>query len=134
MYTSALDAKRRRVLRFAFGNLAVSAFCGFFAAVYEHFSFGVYSDAMIFSFAPCLVSGLLFVLLALGKKAPDSAVLPLVTASAVTLAVGMIARGVVEIYGTDNRLLHVYPVAAGVILLAALGKAFLPKRRETARS
>ena len=117
LYTSALDAKRRRVLRYAAGNLGCAAFCGFFAAVYEHFSFGVYADAMLFSFAPPLAAGLLLVLLALGRRAPSAASQNLLTAAAVTMAVGMLVTGVLEIYGTAHRLTVLYPIAAAILLV-----------------
>lgn len=122
------------MLHYAAVHLGISGFCGIFAAIYEHFSFGVYSDAMIFSFMPCLFSGLLLVLTALGRRAPGKVFLELLTACVITMAVGMISAGVVEIYGTNNKLLYVYPVTAGVLLLLTIAAYFLPKRAELERS
>ncbi len=121
------------MLRFAAGNLVIATFCGIFAAVYEHFSFGVWSGQMVFSFAPCLTAGMLLVFAALGKRFPGRVCLETLTASAITFAVGMISAGVVEIYGTENDLLNVYPVAGGILLLAAAVTFFLPVRAELER-
>ncbi len=121
------------MLRFAAGNLAFATFCGIFAAVYEHFSFGVWSWQMVFSFAPCLIAGMLLVFAALGNRFPGRVCLETLTASAITFAVGMISTGVVAIYGTENDLLNVYPVAGGILLLAAVVTFFLPVRAELER-
>ena len=55
--TLAIDPARRDVLRHAVLSLSFAVFCAFFGAVYEHFSFGVYSNFMIYAFAFPLAAG-----------------------------------------------------------------------------
>lgn len=119
MYTSDIDEGRRRVLRCAAGNLLFAAFCALFGAVYEHFSFGVYSWYMIYAFAYPLAAGIFLVFAAAGRRRVSRLALDLISAAAVTFAVGSIAAGVVKIYGTENRLLIAYPIAGGVLLVLA---------------
>lgn len=129
MSISALERRRRATLRFAWGNLAFAAFCGVFGWVYERFSFGVVSGFMVYAFLPPLAAGLLLALLSGSRWAPDGGTLRLLTWGAATLGVGSIAAGVVAIYGTENRLLTVYPVAGAALLLAAAVRYFWLRRR-----
>ena len=119
MCTSAVD-KRRQITRHIRWNLCLAAFCGIFAAVYEHFSFGVFSRAMVFSFAAPLLTAIVLMILRTLHRHPGTLVLQLLGCTAATFAMGSIAKGVVEIYGTDEPLLQVYPVAGGILLTAAL--------------
>lgn len=47
----------------------------------------------------------------------------------VTLTIGSIFQGILEIYGTTNRLVWFYPVAAILFLLIAIGSKFLNNRK-----
>ena len=116
--TSAVE-KRRQITRHIRWNLGFAAFCGVFAAVYEHFSFGVYSGAMVFSFAAPLLTGVVLIILRALHRHPGTLVLQLLGCTAATFAAGSIAAGVVELYGTDNPLLKIYPAAGGILLAAA---------------
>ena len=94
--------------------------CALFGAVYEKFSFGVYSCCMIYAFLIPLILGTIPLLsIAIwGKKYPDKTALTTWTSGIVVLTVGCIVQGVLEIYGTTNHLMIVYPIA-GFILLSA---------------
>lgn len=114
MSTSKLKKVRRNYC-------ITTVLCIIFSAIYEHFSFGVYSNAMIFAFLFPLIGGVaVFTLLLLFKgkiKIPDSAVL-LYNSAVALFTVGSLFTGIVEIYGTTNRLSYVY-VIAGIAFLCA---------------
>ena len=89
------------------------------AAVYGLFSHGVYSYFMIYAFMIPLLGGALpYLIAAMKEKKIDAKDTQL--AIIVTLTIGSILKGVLDIYGTTNRLLIVYPVAALLVLAAAL--------------
>ena len=89
------------------------------AAVYGLFSHGVYSYFMIYAFMIPLLGGALpHLIAAMKEKKIDAKDTQL--AIIVTLTIGSILKGVLDIYGTTNRLLIVYPVAALLVLAAAL--------------
>lgn len=102
------------------------------AAVYELFSHGVYSNFMIYAFIVPLAGGALPELLAaarINKKraAHDSAQVTgprrasgVRLAVIVTLTAGSLVKGVLDIYGTTNRLLIIYPAAAVLIAVTGL--------------
>ena len=109
--------------------ILVTVFCAFFGAVYEHFSFGVYSNFMIYAFAfPLLLGVLPFGLLQAGRKRAEvlewivshPMMLKLWHTGAAVLTVGSLFKGILEIYGTVNALTPVYWFAGGVLLILAL--------------
>lgn len=93
MYTS--DTKKEPLTW-----LGITIFTAVFAAVYEHFSFGVYSKAMIFMFLFPLVMGFIpSLLLAINRWGS----LPrLWNDGVLTLTAGSLLTGVFEIYGSDS--------------------------------
>ena len=94
--------------------------CALFGAVYEKFSFGVYSYYMIYAFLLPLILGTIPLLsIAIwDKKYPDKKALAAWNSGIAVLTVGCIVQGVLAIYGTTNHLMIVYPIA-GFILLSA---------------
>ena len=136
MYTSA-DVFRKHWKIF----LGVSLFTGMFAAIYEHFSHQVYSWPMMLAFLVPLLLGvtptaILSTRKMLRRKPYEGklrAGVNLYYAGVATLTVGMVATGVVEIYGTTNRLLATYWYVAGVLLVAGIAvtiAALVERRRE----
>ena len=116
-YFNCFDAARLYVL--AAVNVAV------FSAIYEHFSFGVYSAFMIFAFAvPLLMGALAFLLLGRALKKTGTSVPALVCkfwhAAVATLTVGFVFRGILDIYGTSSPLGTVYWVASAVLAALSL--------------
>ena len=75
---------------------------------------------MIYAFAFPLAAGIILMIVFMRGGQPGRAFLNLFNAASATAALGSLASGVVEIYGTENRLLIVYPVAAAVLLVASL--------------
>ena len=112
------------------------------AAVYGLFSHGVYSYYMTYAFMIPLLGGALPHLISVmrradaaaeGEEQAGAANIPaakdMQLAFVATLTAGSLLKGVLDIYGTTNRLLIAYPVMAALILAAAL--TVLIKRRES---
>ena len=109
-------------LRYALAALC----CGIFAFVYEQFSHGVWSAAMVFAFAFPLAGALPFLAMAAARRCPPrrAASEALWHAGVATLTVGSLFSGALEIYGTTNRLTIVY-VLAGALLVASAAALWL---------
>ena len=137
MYTS----DKNEIIHYADGRLhdaflflAAGTACAVFGMIYEIFSHEVYSFYMIYAFLILLVPGALLNLviarLAVKKeKQPRTRVEGVFfpgrfTRSAwnsalAALTVGAVFKGVLDIYGTTNRLIVVYPIAAVLLFCAA---------------
>ncbi len=102
------------------GYLAGSAGLLAFSLVYEYFSHGVWSIWMIGAFVIPLLWGYVPSLLEAreGKRRRISGYLRLWGVAC--FSVGTVMSGVLEIYGTTNRLLLVYFLAAMVFFASAL--------------
>ncbi len=119
MCTSAIDSRNKAALRSAVGNLCGALAAAFFGAVYEHFSFGVYSYFMLYAFAAPLITGLLLLILGMTNRPPRRLSLNLINSASATFAVGCAAAGVVEIYGTENKFLKVYFIVGALLAVIA---------------
>ncbi|MBR6316340.1 MAG: hypothetical protein IKR58_05005, partial [Lachnospiraceae bacterium] len=92
-------------------------FCIIFGAVYERFSHEVYSYYMIYAFVIPLIGSVL-PMLAVGMKESkrlQPGTLKLWNLGIVTLTVGSLAKGALDIYGTSSPLLIVYPVCGALL-------------------
>ena len=91
------------------------------AAVYGLFSHGVYSYYMTYAFMIPLLAGALPHLLTALKEADLKTKLPgfndIQLAFVATLTAGSLLKGALDIYGTTNRLLIVYPIIALLMLV-----------------
>ncbi len=107
-----------------FGYLLAALFVALFGAVYEYFGHGVYSYFMIYAFAIPLVFGAVpFMAIGLFEVIiPSENTVKLWGYGVATLTIGAMMRGVLDIYGTTNKLMIVYPVAAVVLIIAAMVK------------
>ncbi|MEE5993607.1 MAG: hypothetical protein V3G42_10245 [Oscillospiraceae bacterium] len=120
----------KKAIKNCIGHICATIFLAFFGAVYEKFSHEVYSYYMIYAFAiPLLFGALPFGIAALKNITPDRITVNLWNSAIATFSVGSIFKGVLEIYGTTNRLIIVYPivgiiltVAAGVFIISQLSK------------
>ncbi len=112
-----ISQSNRRLQKHLTGSIIASLFCALFAAVYEYFSFGVYSYFMLFAFAiPLLCCSLPYSIMVLTDKGiPGTMALRLWNSGIATLTTGSVIQGVIEIYGTTNRLVIIY-AAAGILL------------------
>jgi hypothetical protein len=113
--------------------LCASVFFALFGGGYEQFSHQVYSYYMIYAFALPLILGALPWALALGRgwRIPEG-VPGLWNAAVLTLTLGSVLRGVLDIYGTTSHLLFVYPVAAAALSGFALLRLLRPREEHPA--
>ena len=121
MTLSILDINRKGALRRSYRYIFVTLFLIFFSFVYELKGHGVYSNYMLYCFVPSLLLGVVlwFVVGYYFKNISVYSLLPQALDSLVaTLTIGMIFRGVLDIYGTTSRLCIVFVIAS--VLLAVL--------------
>ena len=104
----------KRAVRYALA----AAVCAVFGLIYEHFSFGVWSHFMGFAFLIPLLLGTLPALLMRKERSPVTA--QLYGGFVLTLTLGSLVKGALDIYGTTNGKLIAYPILAGFMLLAAI--------------
>lgn len=127
MYT--LDKNCKTSLQRIMNGLIITAFCAVFGEIYELFGHGVYSDYMIYAFMIPLMFSVIpgvFRLLYGKKEIPDTA-RHLWNYGVATLTVGCIFQGILEIYGTTNRLAIIYP-SVGFGLFAAAVSVWIIER------
>ena len=124
MYTSVKQRKRYILCHFI-----AAAFFALFGVVYEHFSHGVFSAFMVFAFTiPLAAGGILQSLLLIANvRIPDLA-LRLWNYAIALLTAGCIWKGVLDIYGTTNRLLLFYPIIGGILALLATALFIIKKK------
>lgn len=106
--------------------LFITLFCALFGAIYEHFSFGVYSNFMIYAFGWPFVFGALPALYLMGKsddrrkerqKGPSMLWAKRLWHTGIAiLTVGSIVRGILDIYGTTSGMTNVYWIVGGAML------------------
>jgi len=130
LYTSDIDraearrkkeTEEREGARTARGYLLVSLAVALFGAVYEHFSYEVYSGYMLYAWAiPMLLGTLPAVLRASRGRGPLLSVTgrKLWRAGIAVLTVGALYTGVLAIYGTSAVWSYVYGVAGAILLFA----------------
>ena len=101
-----------------------------FGAIYERFSHEVYSYYMIYAFAFPLVLGVLpgLSIVLFDLRIPSATTIRLWSYGIAVLTVGSAFKGVLDIYGTTNRLIWVYPVSGVILLLSALLTHRVPSR------
>ena len=130
MTLSTSEHKLRKAVKVGFFYLLAAGFCALFGGVYEHFSHGVYSPAMVYAFAYPLAGGAIpFLALGLWDRAPGESN-GLYHCGIATLTLGSIIRGVLEIYGTDSRLTLFYPCVGWLLVGAGIAIWFLDHCRQ----
>lgn len=112
--------------------LSVTLFCGLFSAVYEHFSFGVISNYMVYLFVFPFLGGVLpYTILGLIPGAPcaTDAASRVYNSGIAALAAGSCIRGVLDIYGTSSVYLPVYWLSGVLLIIAGLELYFIGARK-----
>lgn len=94
--------------------------CIIFSSIYEYFSHGVISYYMIFAFIIPLVLGVCSLIILKIKKMPSIIENKLYNCGIVTLTVGSIIQGVLEIYGTTNMKVYIYLVIGICLILTSV--------------
>ena len=120
MFTS--DKRAKPLINSVYFNLGFAIFVALFGAIYEMFSHEVYSYYMIYAFGIPLVLGVLCQVLTpvVFGKFPGSIEAVLWNLSIATLTVGSLLKGIVDIYGSDNHKLIIYPVAGCILALLSV--------------
>ena len=130
MYTSAHEANAAEYLKRAKIYLILAIVCCLIGAVYEHFSFGVYSYFMLYAFAVPMVCGVLPALFLASSRQPSEIPrwsIKLWDAGIAVWTVGAFFRGILEIYCTASALTKWYWIA-GLILLLSAGLLYVTHR------
>lgn len=118
------DEREADTLKMADGCMIAALITAVFGMIYEIFSFGVFSFAMIYAFG-FFAAGMIFWRVA-GKrrKTVSSMASCFFNAGLATLTLGSVLKGVLDIYGSSNSLLIIFPVlgVADLILFFLLKK------------
>ncbi len=125
---SDTEKKCQETKKTGFIYLLIALFCILFGAIYESFSHGVYSGYMIYAFVFPLAGGTLpFYALSFSQRQffPERLSLNLYHSGIAALTVGSIFQGVLEIYGTTNRLVRVYGMLGIFFVCAGLLSYFI---------
>ena len=86
--------------------------------IYESFSHEVYSSFMIFAFTIPLIFG--FIISFIKKDYLNT----FYNLGIITLSIGSIFQGVLEIYGTTNRLVYIYLICGIVLIIIGITKSY----------
>ena len=100
----------------------IAALCtALFGGIYEYFSFGVFSFYMIYAFAFLLVGGGMFWKI-VGRRHSSipAGMACLWNAGLATLTIGSVVKGVLDIYGTSNKLVFIFLIVGLTDLVLAL--------------
>ena len=102
-----------------FTYLIVTLVCAGFGAVYEFFSHGVYSYYMLYTFMIPFLGGTVYFycILYFRSKIPRCIVRRFQHFGILTLTVGCMVCGMLEIYGTTNHLVKIYFIVGGMFLV-----------------
>ncbi|MCR4945330.1 MAG: hypothetical protein K5929_00060 [Lachnospiraceae bacterium] len=117
--------------------VGVTVFVAVFGAIYEAFSFGVYSYFMIYAYAFCLLGGVMptAILLWRGRvdyKPMSYIAVQIYRSGLAIFTVGFLVRGALDIYGTTNRLTNIYWIGGSLFLLVGallFGLSLLQKKK-----
>lgn len=121
--TSVIENKREQALERAKRYIPITLFCMLFGWIYEKFSFGVYSNYMIYAFVIPLMGGMIFwLLIGTSKKKIyfNKIFINCHSASIATFTVGFIFKGVLDIYGTTSNLCNVYWIVGIIFIFIAV--------------
>ena len=113
------DTERKPMFVHLIFQVCFTAFIALFGGIYEIFSHGVFSYFMIYAFAIPLALGVIpYLFLALfGKILPSAFSNCFWNYGIVTLTLGSVMKGVLEIYGTDNFTAYVYLAGIPLVLI-----------------
>ena len=120
---SILDTKSLRKLKY--GYFIGTLFILLFSIIYESFSHGVYSAYMTFAFLFPLIGCFIFIIFKNISYLSSN----FINISIITFTLYSIIHGVLDIYGTTNKLINVY-LYLGIIALVVTFISFFIKKKE----
>ena len=111
--------------------VAVTLLVAVFGGIYEFFSHEVYSFFMIYAFVIPLTLGVLplAVINAANMKMPAQTGYDLWNCGVAALTTGCVFKGVLDIFGTTNRLLVIYPAVGAAFIAAGILTMILFRRK-----
>lgn len=115
MILSTLDIKKK-IKVFTIITIITFLFC----IIYEHFSFGVISKYMVLAPLIPLILGVFVYVILLKVKKIGYIESSLYSKGIYTLLIGSILQGVLEIYGTTNKLIWVYLIVGVGLIIVSL--------------
>ncbi len=133
LYTSV---NRRQAVFYCKFYIGMALFFALLGGIYEMFSHQVYSAFMLLAFLVPVVLGVIPSLMAAKKGEGFPAhIVQLYAGGVIMLTMGSVMKGVLDIYGTTNRKVLLFPIIAGAMLLVAviLGLAYRAKGRQGGR-
>ena len=101
--------------RYIWIYLGETLFLAAFGAIYEYFSFGVFTPFMYGAFLIPLIPGFIRVLIFRDNMTEFIAHMGIMT-----LSVGSIIEGVLLIYGTTNHLIEIYLIAGLLLTVSGM--------------
>ena len=122
MFTSGIKNDRQKATLTAFAFTAGAVLTAILSFIYELFSHQVYSGFMLYAFLiPFLGGGLVYgVMSGIDRAYPGRVAYNAYNSGLVTLTVGSLFKGALEIYGTDNKLTIVFWLAGGLLVIAGI--------------
>lgn len=116
---SGIERSGKEIEKLVFTYLIVTLVCAGFGAVYEFFSHGVYSYYMLYAFMLPFLGGTVYFycILYFRSKIPGCIACRFQHFGILTVTVGCIVCGILEIYGTTNRLVIFYFIVGGMFLV-----------------
>ena len=112
--------------------LLFSAFCCLFGIIYEIFSHNVYSYYMLLSFLIPLILGFLpsYIFYTLKfKNVANKHSITLYNCSILTFTLASIIKGILDIYGTTNKLIYVYLIAGLILIISSFFLILISKKQ-----
>lgn len=102
---SGTERSGKEIEKLVFTYLIVTLVCAIFGAVYEFFSHGVYSYYMLYAFMIPFLGGTVYFygILYFRSKIPGCIARRFQHFGILTLTVGCVVCGILEIYGTTNE-------------------------------
>lgn len=100
--------------------LIFTLFCLVFGIIYEMFSHNVYSPYMYLAFIIPLIGLLISFILYIFKIKIYKLSNKFFNYSLITLTVGSLVKGALDIYGTTNKLINIYLITSIVFLFLSL--------------
>ena len=119
---------KNNTLRTAYIYIGITIFVGLFGGVYEIFSHNVFSPAMYLAWIiPCVLGAFVYLALAFIplEKVPGMATACVYNFGVAMLTIRSIFIGVIEIYGTTNRLMLTIYTVLSIVFLTIGGAAYL---------
>lgn len=116
---SGIERSGKKIEKLVFTYLIVTLVCAGFGAVYEFFSHGVYSYYMLYAFMLPFLGGTVYFycILYFRSKIPGCIACRFQHFGILTLTVGCMVCGMLEIYGTTNHLVNIYFIVGGMFLV-----------------